>query len=280
MLAASCTILLMETVPTTPLRPILAELTHEVNETGEDPFEAYVRLCAGLGKRGLWFDTYLSSSITSGGHARDNSLSMLEVITRNTDTALDIADELYRYDQLDPERSIEAVTLGKIKHWQQSDYMTFWLSVMSRFEFESPGATTEIEMFRRRFEQQLEITEVDMDAYNSGILTSAERAPQYIKHADTFASVARSVDSFSPIPTLVQLSDTDTSLGSQTERYFAKVNDTRVKRPAVAQLGAVNLPEAYPSPRLVRDVATIVKFGGHVFDTVQRTQLVLVDRIS
>ena len=102
-----------EVIPFRPHRVTLAHLTGEVNETGLDPLEGYELLCRRLGHAGLWFNTYLSSSITSGGHARDDSLDIVQVIQRNTDMALDLADELYRSSQLAPEASIEAVMLGK-----------------------------------------------------------------------------------------------------------------------------------------------------------------------
>jgi hypothetical protein len=260
-----------------PHRDALVDLTRETNETGVDPFEAYELLCRRLGSAGLWFDTYLSSSITSGGHARNTDLGIGEVIQRNTQMAFDLADELYANFQLEAGSSIEAVALGKIKHWSQSDYMTFWLSVMSGLKFQGPGAAAEMDQFRSKFDGALSRGAVDMASYNNPQLPPDQRAPHYFGHADVFATVGQEQDSFKPISRLVRLVDTDTSLGAQTERYFAKVNGTKVFQPAIAHIGDLTLPDSYPAPRLVRDTESIVKYGGHVFDTVRRTKIILVE---
>lgn len=260
----------------TPLRPLLADLTQEVNETGEEPFGAYVRLCQTLGARGLWFDTYCSSSITSGGHARNDSLSMMQVIQKNTDSAFDLGDELYRYKQLDPKETIEAVAVGKIRHWSQSDYMEFWLSVMARLPFQGAGVTHKLETLRGSFTHRLAENNVDMDRYNNSGLTADERVIEYMKHADAFASATQEMDEVSPIKRLVRLIDTDQSLGAQTENYFARVMGTNVMKVAVARIGGETLPYSFPSKRIVRDSKSIVSFGGHVFDPQRRTQVILV----
>jgi hypothetical protein len=201
----------------------------------------------------------------------------MEVIQRNTQMAFDLADELYANYQLQPESSIEAVALGKIIHWSQSDYMTFWLSTMSGLRFQGSGAAAEMDQFRRQFDNALSQASVDMAVYNDPQMSADDRALQYFRHADTFARVGQQQDTFSPIPRLVRLVDTDTSLGAQTERYFAKINGTKVFQPAIAHMGDIALPENYPAPRLVRDTESVVKFGGHVFDVVRRTQIVLVE---
>lgn len=260
----------------TPLRTELQELTHELNETGVDPFEGYERLCRRLGDLGLWFDTYCSSSITSGGHARNHSLNMGEIIRKNTDSAHDLCDELFQVHQLDSRATVEAVAVGKVSHWTQSDYMEFWLNVMARPQHDGVGAAKRLDGLRASFSQALtQNDQVDMAAYNNSSLDADQRAPHYIKHADIYADTVRGV-AHSPINRLVRLIDTDTSLGAQTENYFARVIGTQVMKVGVAHIGDHALPANYPSSRLVRDADDIVRFGGHVFDTKRRTQLVLV----
>ena len=263
---------------TAPLRSQLQELTHEINETGVDPFEGYELMCRRLGKLGLWFDTYCSSSITSGGHARNNDLNIGQIIQKNTDSAFDLCDELFKVGQLSPRKAIEAVAVGKINGWGQSDYMEFWLNVMARPRHDGAGAAHRLDTLRNNFAGALDQhSEVDMTIYNSSKFTAEQRAPHYIKHADIYADVVRQADiEATPIDRLVRLIDTDTSLGAQTENYFAKIMGIQVMNVAIAQVGNDHLPAHYPSSRLVKDTDDIVRFGGHVFSTERRTQLVLV----
>jgi hypothetical protein len=260
----------------TPLRSELQSLTVEINETGVDPFEAYELLCRRLGNLGLWFDTYCSSSITSGGHARNDSLNMGEVIRKNTDSAHDLCDELFRVGQLDPQSTIEAVAVGKISNWAQSDYMEFWLNVMARPRHDGAGVARRLDELRNDFTRAIEQNDdIDMATYNNPAFSAEERAPQYIKHADIYTDVIQGTE-HAPISRLVRLIDADTSLGAQTENYFAKVMGISVMNVAVAQVGNQRLPAHYPAPRLVNDTDEIVRYGGRVFHTKQRTQLVLV----
>lgn len=262
----------------TPLRSELQELTHEINETGVDPFEGYELMCRRLGNLGLWFDTYCSSSITSGGHARNNDLNIGQIIQKNTDSAFDLCDELFKVGQLSPRKSIEAVAVGKINGWGQSDYMEFWLNVMARPRHDGAGTAHRLDTLRGNFTDAINQNhEIDMAIYNSSEFTAAQRAPHYIKHADIYADVVRKTDvGANPIDRLVRLIDTDTSLGAQTENYFAKVMGIQVMNVAVAQVGSNRLPANYPASKLVKDTDDIVRFGGHVFSTERRSQLVLV----
>jgi hypothetical protein len=259
----------------TPLRHLLGELTHEYNETGVDPFEAYELLCHQLGKRGLWFDTYCSSSITSGGHARNDSLGMGDIIRKNTDSAHALCDELFDVQQLDPLASIEAVAVGKVNHWSQSDYMEYWLNVMARLPYTGANASQRMDVARNDFRQRLDHQEVDMASYNDPLLAPSDRVVQYMAHAGVFADMSRKHDA-SPVARLVRLIDTDQSLGAQTENYFARSMGSRVMRVAVAHIGDSTLPENYPAKHLVQDIQSIVKFGGNVFDPHRRTVTVLV----
>src|SRR3712207_5312790 len=93
-------------------RPLLEELTGVIDERGFDPFEAYQWLHEKQAAFGLHPETYCSTSITSGGHARDNSLEMREVIRRNTDSAKLLAEQLALDGQIRPESAVEPVCVG------------------------------------------------------------------------------------------------------------------------------------------------------------------------
>lgn len=256
-----------------PLREALTELTFEAEDEGLDPFGAYVRLSEKLGRLGVTAEAYCSSSITSGGHARDSSLEIGQVITRNTDTALSIGDELFEVGQLNPKTTIEAVTLGKLP-WKQSDYMTFWLSTMAGLQSHGHGVHVAMQDFRRDFEAaQRRDEELDMDIYDSRQSTEI-RAPHYFNHANLFAATAQQHDA-RPVDKLVRLVDPDTSLGAQTENLFARIMGARVFRVAVAETGVEPSAQSLP-PHLVSDTQHLVQFGATVFDTLRRQQLILV----
>ena len=258
-----------------PIRQMLTKLTFEANESHIDPFEAYALLMHRVGVAGLRADVYCSSSITSGGHARVPDLDIGSVIRRNTDTALDMVDELVRVGQLDPRSSVEAVALGKIRHWTQSDYMELWLSVMSGIEATGAGAAARVDGFRRTFHDRRDNHDtLDMAMYNNSAVSPAERATHYFTHAQTFYDLTSEVD-HSPVAKLVRLVDPDQSLGAQTENVFARLQGTPVYNVAVAETGIRPNADHMPD-RLVRDHDTIVAFGGAVFDTVRRQQLILV----
>lgn len=262
-----------------PHRDILNLLTSEVSDSGMDPFEAYELFLRKVEQAELGFDTYGSTSITSGGHARDSSLNMTDIVVKNTRSAYDLCDELFQNGQLVPEQTIEAVAVGKIPHWNQSDYMEFWLSVMGRPEMRGHGVAHTMDQLREAFDEAKKRDDIlDMSAYNNGGLVADMRASHYMRHADLFVDTLRVNANFSPITRLVRLIDTDQSLGAQTENYFAKVMGVRVMNVAIARIGDAVLPENYRNTQLERDTSSIVAFGGHIFDTVRRTELVLVEQ--
>ena len=70
---------------------------------------------------------YTSMAITSGGFARDDSLSISEVISRNSsfgDQAT--AHILSVYPQFKRDHIMCPSVLGKVEGWRQSDYLLFW----------------------------------------------------------------------------------------------------------------------------------------------------------
>lgn len=259
----------------TPYRTILLELTDAANSAELDPYEAHVELRQHMGLRGLQLDAYGSSSITSGGHARNNDLQFSDVIARNTDTALDMCDELYKSKQLDPMSTIEAVTLGKVRHWSQSDYMTFWLATMAGLRWSGHGIAREIDDFRLKFDQLCaENEDLDMGVYNDSTLEAKQRVSHYFEHANVFARSVQGSET-EPVKKIAQLVDPDTSLGAQTERVFAKLIGAQVFRVALARTGLTPTSD-FVKQRLVADSSSIVVFGGTVFDARQRKIAVLV----
>lgn len=261
-----------------PIRRYLQEeFNAQVNEHGEDPFEAFVRLETALGTRALVYDTYAQATITSGGHARNPNLSWLEIVKKNVAYAQEMAENLYKNGELDPGRTIEASTLGLVNHWRESDYITFWLNTLGRPDVTGHGAAGKVDTMRQRLAGSLSAHQIDMLSFNDYKKPASERAPNYFMLADAYYDAIRGV-SHEPVKRLVAVSETGNSLGANTERYFAKRLGARVYNLAIARLGSQTLPPNYPSELLVADTESIVQYGGQIFDPRTKTKIILVEQ--
>lgn len=245
-------------------RPLLKELTEDVNAQGLDPYEAYRWLYERESDLELHPETYLSSSITSGGHARDDSLQMGEIIARNTESARLLANQLARDGQIRPEAAIEPVFVGKT-HWNQAEFMQFWLSVIGGFDFTPGFVARDVNNLRIAAQQAFRAAELDLDVMVSKA-PADQRASEYFKMSTAFASLITRGDNAEPVDAVIRMIDTDMSLGSQTERAFArqigsKVMNICVVKPAnPKELDLVN-------HTLAVDTARLIKFGATIFDT-------------
>jgi len=256
-------------------RPILQELTEVVNAQGLDPYEAYGWLHEQQRSSALSSETYLSTSITSGGHARDDSIGIGEIISRNTESASLLAEQLAIDGQIDPSAAIEPVFVGKTP-WNQPQFMEFWLAVIGGFNLTSGFNARDVDKLRADAQLAFRAHELDLDLMASK--ESAEtRAIEYFKMSSAFASLIRGGMDADPIRTVVRMIDTDMSLGSQTERAFARQIGSKVMNISVMQ--SVN-PQALEqvNRRLARDTAQLISFGATVFDTrSNQARLVLTE---
>lgn len=260
-----------------PIRHYLqGEFNAQVNESGEDPFEAFVRLEGNLATRDLFYDTYAQATITSGGRARNPSLTWLEIVQKNVAYAQEMAEQLYASGELNPTETIEASTLGLVKHWKESDYITFWLSTLGRPELSGPGAAQRVDLMRKSLDTHLQRRDIDLSTFNDYLVAAENRAPNYFKLADSYAEVLEETPC-KPVKKLVAVSETKGSLGASTERYFAKILGAKIYSLALAQFGTQTLPANFPSPLLVSDTRSIVEYGGQIFDPTTRTQIVIVE---
>jgi len=245
-------------------RPLLQELTTVVNNEGLDPYEAYCWLYEKQTALTLEPETYLSSSITSGGHARNDSLEIREIIARNTRSAQLLADQLAVDGQIQAESAIEPVFVGKTP-WNQGQFMEFWLSVIGGFQF-TPGFTArDVDNLRSSASRSFAEVDLDVDLMISRE-TAERRAPEYFKMSGAFARLISGGAEARPIGTLIRMIDTDMSLGSQTERAFARQIGTKVMNICVVKPAQ---PEDLEEVNqvLARDTARLIRFGATVFDT-------------
>lgn len=262
--------------PDMPIRNYLqGEFNAQVNETGEDPFEAFARLESALGPSAFAYDTYAQATITSGGHARNPELSWLEIVKKNVAYAQAMAEDLYASGELDPMKTIEASTLGLVGHWSESDYITFWLTTLARPNMTGHGAAQSVDHMRQRLRNSLQDHHIDMSIFNDYTRPREERAPNYFMLADAFYDAVGGVG-HEPVERLVAVSETSGSLGASTERYFAKKLGAHVYGLAIASLGNQTLPPDYPHGLLAKDTEAIVRYGGQIFDPRKNTRILLV----
>lgn len=96
------------------------------------PSAAYEMFVAHSKANGLDPLVYLSSSVTSGGFARDESLSFSEVLDANSRYGTKVKGVLLaHFDQLDDSQVVLPSELGKVYGWGQSDYLLFWFHVIA-----------------------------------------------------------------------------------------------------------------------------------------------------
>lgn len=250
--------------PNFSYRPVLQELTEVVNAEGLDPYEAYRWLYEAQKSNGLSPQSYLSTSITSGGHARDNSLEMREVISRNTESARLLAEQLAVDDQICPESAIEPVIVGKT-HWNQAEFMEFWLSVIGGYQFTPGFVARDVNNLRAAAHESFRAIELDIDKMVSKESAEA-RALEYFKMSNAFARLITDGMDANPIDMVIRMIDTDMSLGSQTERAFARQIGAKVMNIAIVRPAQPKDLE-HVNHVLAADTARLIRFGATVFDT-------------
>ncbi|MGB3023545.1 MAG: hypothetical protein WBB39_01935 [Candidatus Saccharimonadales bacterium] len=253
-------------------RPLLRDLTAKVLREKWDPYEAYRYFSRVERSLGLERHTYLSTTITSGGHLHDPRNKKLDdVIDRNTTSAVLLASQLADDSQIIPQMSIEPYELGYCG-WKQSDYLEFWLLVIGGLEVDE---STDIDVVRTRHRIEFEHAGVDFAQFNSND-DLEERAKHYFMLGAAFAKLYETEFVTKPMQRMVRLIDPDTSLGAQTERVFARctgipVFTVSVVMPADPQ----NLFDV--NRTLAEDTHQLISFGATVFDTKQhQTRLMLV----
>lgn len=264
---------MLEIKPEFPYRPLLEELTVAVVNNGLDPYEAYGWLYKRQNLQALSPQTYCSTSITSGGHARDNSIGMKEVIQRNTASAMLLAEQLMADKQIAPEATIEPVSLGKT-NWNQAQYMEFWLSVIGGYELTTGFISRDVDMLRNKAQGAFVKTELDLDLM-TGDAPAADRAIEYFKMSHAFKEIITDGLPVRPIGTIVRMIDTELSLGAQTERAFARQIGSKVMNISVVKPASPDEIQAV-NHVLSEDVARLISFGATIFDTAHnRVRLLL-----
>lgn len=204
---------------------------------------------------------YVSTAITSGGYARDKSLSRDEVIAANNRSGRLIAGSLNetRDPVLAPDNSMLPTELGHVRNWKDSDYILFYFCWLSGL---SVSATAWIE-------QQLEgeiYKDILADANktkreNGERVPNEERWPAYKVFVEvvlanlTIAEARPGGRRAENCEFMLQLVDVDYSLGCRAEEMYAEARRLDLLAPTFA-------PDL-PSP-LSEDVAALRKLEAKV----------------
>ena len=155
-------------------------------------------------------------------------------------------------------------------------FMEFWLSVISGFSLTKNFASRDVDALRRKVHQQF--IEQDIDIENMLSKESPEkRAIEYFKMSNAFTSLVTTGEPARPIPRVVRMIDTETSLGAQTERVLARQIGSRVMDIDVVKSAG---PEDLITVNrvLATDMQRLISFGATIFDTQQkRVRLILLD---
>lgn len=215
----------MTNYESTKVREALGECTVEWTKDAPSPIDAVLTFRKKLGSSANHYSTYLSTAITAGGYVRDASLSTREVPRKNSETALLYADHLARHGLVDLEQSVDAVALGHIPDWKQSDYLRFWLPILTR-----PKLTIGNIRHLNKVMDNFESTH-DIDIFNNSHAPHALRRPIYQSFGNTYLNAISGMQNH-PIHQTIQLVDGELSLGGDVEALVSQASNIEVLVPS------------------------------------------------
>jgi hypothetical protein len=163
---------------------------------------------------------YFSTSVTSGGVARLAGVSYKDTVVRNAAISHKTMETLALCGAINPQRSLLPTDISAnylLKDWQQKDYITFWHLVISGVR------PTNFRRLRLALDRACVDCRVDVDLLNNSRALASQRAPQHYKLT---SAVKQAIDSTKsgvsfPVSRVVNLNDTDRSLGCRAERDLA-----------------------------------------------------------
>ena len=259
-----------------PIAGVLEDLTNDVREARIEPFEAYTHFRRELGRLGIGGALdYLSTSITSGGHARVPGADMGTIIESNTRTGRLLTAHLEATGALQAEDAILLVDLGKTG-WNQVGFMKFWSMVISGID--TPAAARRpqgLSQLETQIESAITHSETDLFAMAESRLDSSVRREQYYHFVSAFAELVMSgrVEA-RPVHRFIKLVDTKVSLGCDAEAKLARrLNIPTLRltpmKPATEQEVASEIP------LLDYDLSVISAYDGEVTVAAKGSALML-----
>ena len=253
----------------TVLRSTLAECTVSWSEAKTSPLDAYVDFQCRLGSLATRYEDYISTAITSGGYRRDSTLKYREVVAKNTDYALMIADEFHRRGLTDAELTLDAVALGKVAGWKQSDFLTFFLAAMARPVVPGPSSPE----YRHLLDIYNHPQTYNKATFDDESLGNDVRLPHYQAFAAEYWQRTK-VLGVAPINRSIRVADWNQSLGSQAEEHFARLIGIRVATPQIitssCDFSLLDLPHD-----LSMSIKELRELGAHIIAPPEASKLVL-----
>ncbi len=198
---------------------VLTELTGELASSPLSPAEAHRSFMSELERRELWYNTYLRTAITAGGFKRDSSRTTPEVVASNTEAALLAETWLGLTGDIDPDHTWNAVSLGYVPHFKQSDYLEFCFYGIVRPELH------DLRAIEQRVARNLAHSAVDLAVFNSQESNDV-RIPHYLAFTDVFWDTVQH-EHLTPVDTVVGLFDNAMSLGGRGEDRLSKLAHIR-----------------------------------------------------
>lgn len=245
-------------------RETLHELTSELCEQPQDWANTYRTFMCKLGATAQVYNTYVNAAVTSAGYRRDTTLSREEAITQNTNTALLIADQLAENNLIDPAKAIDAVSLGYIPAWRQSDYLQFFFGVMAR---------PDIAYIDDIADEMHASHGYDLAIFNNSSLSNEERFPHYQGLTTHFWEIVQQVPHH-PIETMIESFDRTMTLGGRAEEQLACEMGVRILQP-ILLAETTNFIGASISPELSEHYQRLAKLNADLFARPTTTHLSL-----
>lgn len=213
----------------TEIRSALDAYTAKWTTEYIDPIVAHMELRRSLGQTANRYDDYISTAITSGGYRRDTTRPYGEAVAENTAYALQMADELHYQGLIDINRTLDAVALGKVAPWKQSDYLTFFFMMMTRPDLDGDYTMSGAEVLRTALRSH---NTANMQVFNDESLTNEQRFPEYEKFVENFLGVIERYE-ITPIGRMVRVLDWDRTMGSRAEESLARRLGIQVVTPMI-----------------------------------------------
>lgn len=220
-------------------RPI-AEGLRRIAENPQPPGDAYLTLMEWARETGHFgFDNlshdwipsfddayYVSTTITSGGFARDKSMPFGDAIAQNTAIADALTSVLMSESDIRPDKIVLASDLPKVKDWKQSDYMIFWLCMLE-------GVPGELAVpFGNSLQAFSSQTSIDDGAasYDDKWLGYKALVDRFVDMRQQHLLRGRNdyAQQHASIRKMIQLLDTDQSLGCRAEEHYARRSDVEM----------------------------------------------------
>lgn len=245
-------------------RNILRELTSELCDQPHDWANGYRMFMRKLGATAQIYDTYVNAAVTSAGYRRDSTLSREEAIAQNTDTALIIADQLAENGLISPEKTIDAVALGYIPSWEQSDYLQFFFGVMAR---------PDVAYIDDIADEMRTSHGYNLEIFNNHELPNEERFPHYQGLATHFWETVQQVP-HRPINAMIESFDRTMTLGGRAEEQLALAMGTRILQP-VLLAETTSFISASISPELREHYQRLAELNADLFARPTTTHLSL-----